>query len=822
MFSAANKSVLSPACLHTNAVFTATQINPQESVFSGVPATADGVSCVVRMPTAQCPSLHISTACHTGLAHIKPTQIGCASNMVNVPTTQCPLTPRYACLTVSVKTKPTCTRFTQANDVFGVINVPAVPRPHPHIDMTVPTGTAQPSPSRLTTAEESSAGNLPAVISAPHASNVTSDTLVLQHTEASPSLSERSVLRIRPLAIHADAWAKLPGVSKWVLNIIERGYSLQFRRRPRRYVARVETTVKTEVAHLLRAEVTKLLSKGAIEPLSQDQSEGGLYSRYFLVPKKDGGLRPILDLRQLNKVLVKRQFRMLTTRQILVQIRQGDWFVSIDLKDAYFQIQIASRHRRYLRFAFEGQAYQYTVLPFGLSLAPRTFTKCMDAALAPLRMRGIRVLNYLDDWLILAQSRAVLIEHTTILLDHLEDLGLSVNWAKSSLSPSQKISFLGAELDSLSMIARLSQQRAVDIRRTANSFRCGAFVPLKKFQKMLGLMASASSVLQLGLLRMRPLQFWLKARVPREAWAPGLLRLRVNQKCVTALKPWKANDWYQSGVSLGTSSRVKVVSTDASTSGWGALLEGRPFFGQWSEREKLLHINCLEMLAVDNALTRFCPQIKGHHVLVRSDNMSVVSYINRQGGIRSEKLYRLAERLLVWAQCNLRSLRAAHVPGILNLGPDRLSRNNVPAGEWSLHPQTVQLLWKKFGRAEVDLFAPQENAHCQEFFSKSRSALAHVWPRRPLYAFPPVSLLPQVIERIREEGCSVLLVAPFWKNQPWFPAVMQLASTAPWPVPVRRDLLSQARGSIWHPHPELWSLHVWAINGYMLDSLKEY
>ncbi|XDV16238.1 hypothetical protein PO909_016039 [Leuciscus waleckii] len=153
--------------------------------------------------------------------------------------------------------------------------------------------------------------------------------------------------------------------------------------------------------------------------------------------------------------------------------------------------------------------------------------------------------------------------------------------------------------------------------------------------------------------------------------------------------PWRATDWYQSGVSLGTSSSVKVVSTDASTSGWGALLEGRPFFGQWSEREKLLHINCLEMMAVDNALRRFRPQIAGHHVLVRSDNMSVVAYINRQGGITSRNLYRLAKRLLVWAQHNLRSLRAAHVPGHLNVGPDRLSRNNVPAGEWSLHPQTV-------------------------------------------------------------------------------------------------------------------------------------
>ena len=154
-------------------------------------------------------------------------------------------------------------------------------------------------------------------------------------------------------------------------------------------------------------------------------------------------------------------------------------------------------------------------------------------------------------------------------------------------------------------------------------------------------------------------------------------------------------------------------------------------------------------------------------------------------------------------------------------GPDRLSRNNVPTGEWSLHPQTVRLLWRRFGRAEVDLFASPENAHCPVFFSKNDSALSRMWPRCPLYAFPPISLLPQVLERVRETKCSVLLVAPFWKNQAWFPVLMQLADIAPWPVPLRRDLLSQAGGSIWHPHPELWSLHVWALNGYPLISQRE-
>ncbi len=78
------------------------------------------------------------------------------------------------------------------------------------------------------------------------------------------------------------------------------------------------------------------------------------------------------------------------------QIRSEDWFVTINVKDAYFHISIYSQSQRVPEVYFRGQAYQYRVLPFGQALSPHTFTKCVDAALAPLRLQGIRIFNYIE------------------------------------------------------------------------------------------------------------------------------------------------------------------------------------------------------------------------------------------------------------------------------------------------------------------------------------------------------------------------------------------------------------------------------------------
>ncbi len=117
------------------------------------------------------------------------------------------------------------------------------------------------------------------------------------------------------------------------------------------------------------------------------------------------------------------KFKMLTLRQIVPQIRSEDWFVTIDLKDTYFHISIPPCHRKFLRFAFGGKANQYRVLPFGLALSPRNFTKCV----VPLRLQCICIMNYINDWLILAQSHQLAVRHRDVVLAHMKELGLWLN-----------------------------------------------------------------------------------------------------------------------------------------------------------------------------------------------------------------------------------------------------------------------------------------------------------------------------------------------------------------------------------------------------------
>ncbi len=120
------------------------------------------------------------------------------------------------------------------------------------------------------------------------------------------SLAHWSTKLLKPLCqfnVAMSAMEVIPGISRWVLGVIKRRYTLQFRHRPPHFNGVVQSLSLPWNALVLRQEVYNLLKKGVIEKVPPSELESGFYSRYFVVPKRDGGLRPILGLRPINGVL---------------------------------------------------------------------------------------------------------------------------------------------------------------------------------------------------------------------------------------------------------------------------------------------------------------------------------------------------------------------------------------------------------------------------------------------------------------------------------------------------------------------------------------
>jgi hypothetical protein len=127
--------------------------------------------------------------------------------------------------------------------------------------------------------------------------------------------------------------------------------------------------------HHIDEEVEALLAKGAIVEVPLFPPSLSYISPIFLVPKKDGGMRPILNLKKLNAAhLDTPHFRMETVEDVRHALQPGDWATSIDLKDAYFHVLLHPSKRKYMRFGWKGRLFKFLVLSFGLSPAPKVFT----------------------------------------------------------------------------------------------------------------------------------------------------------------------------------------------------------------------------------------------------------------------------------------------------------------------------------------------------------------------------------------------------------------------------------------------------------------
>ena len=624
-------------------------------------------------------------------------------------------------------------------------------------------------------------------------------------------------------------WKNWENISKdpWVTQVLKEGYQIPFKELP--VLSKLPVKFHSHrpgspqfVA--LEAEIQAMLEKGAIEVVPQPMT-AGYYARMFVVPKGDRALewRPIIDLTRLNRHIDTTTFKMETPRSVMQAVRPGDYFISLDLQDAYFQVPIHPHSSRYLRFVWKQKTYQFRAMCFGLSTAPQVFTRICAVVASWLHSKGIRLVRYLDDWLLLASSREAFIEQCQILLSMCSHLGLRVNFRKSSLIPAQQVVYLGMRICSTQFKAFPKEERTAKLIKVASRFLKGN-PTFKQFEVLLGLMASLIDLVRGAQTRMRPLQFLLQS-ARSQGWEEQE-RMYLDQECIEAVKWWLAPFRLERGVSMRLPSPTIQMETDASVTGWGCRVGTHLLSGTWSQEESLLHINILELRAMFCGLKGSQEILRGKTVALLGDNTTALAYIAHGGGTKSWDCFKEARKVILLAESLDCCLMPRFIQGEKNVVADTLSRaEKAPNTEWSLNGKVCRRLWSLWGTPQVDAFATSLNKKLPRYFSPvpekeaiGTDAFLQSWDGLDLYMYPPIKLLRRVITKLlQSKNARATLIAPCWPQQAWFPDLMFLLSEVPRRLPPWKDLLENSVLGGECLRPGTLNLHGWRLSTISLE-----
>jgi hypothetical protein len=574
-----------------------------------------------------------------------------------------------------------------------------------------------------------------------------------------------------------------------------------------------------EKTEALDKEIWALLEKGAIE---ETENEPGQFLGFvFPRPKRDGSIRPIFNLKELNQFIPYEHFKMEGVHLALDMIRKDSWFTKLDLKDAYMSILMEEKIRKFLKFRWQGRLFQYRTCPFGLASAPRMFTKVLKPVCATLRKLGIQMVIYLDDMIFIHNDPVSLTAQTQTAVWLLQRLGFMINWEKSQLRPTQVIDFLGFQLDSVNLKVQLPAEKVRDIQNSCRTLIRKKRVTAREVAAVLGKLVAAVRAIVPGPLHYRTLQMCQTQALLQgnQSYESPVV---LTQDCINELNWWTSEIETWNGRSLIRVAPDMIITTDASKKGWGAECSGVTTQGLWAKEEATQHINVLELKAVLFAVKGFVKEKTPTHIHVRIDNTVAVANINKKGGTKSKPLLEVTRDL--WEFCLQRQimLTAEHLPGVTNLMADYQSRVYRDSSNWRLHAEVFSQISRVWGPFSRDLFADRLNRQMTPYVSwkadpeaMATDALQVTWRGvQTQYAFPPFCLIMKCLAKVQMDQAELVLITPVWPAQVWYGTLLQMIVDYPRLLPPLSDLLTGPRGEI-HPLLENGTMRLaaWRISG---------
>jgi len=582
------------------------------------------------------------------------------------------------------------------------------------------------------------------------------------------------------LPSHIEFWKSLTSDS-YVLNIVY-GYEIQFTKGILPNKSAGKHLVAADKNMLITKEIDSLLQMGVIETCQPSDDE--YISPVFMVQKSDGSFRKILNLKKLNEFVEYEHFKMENLQMACALITPGCYMTSVDLMKAYYSVAIRKSSRKYLRFKWNDQTYQYRALPNGLSSAPRVFTRLMRVLFSQLRENGAECIFYLDDSFFVAPTVDKCANDTRSAVELLSLAGFSINHVKSVLRPTHRLKFLGFEIDSLAMKIFLPENKQSNIKTLANELLNAEYVSIERLAQVIGTIVAYLPAFPFGKLHYRGLE---KDKIQGLENGSYKSKIKLSNYARDDLNWWLANA-NKSGFPIQRATYSVELFTDASQRGYGAALGEKIIGSRWtpSELDNFgSNINCLELLAVFYALKSFCCDLSGKCVCVRVDNTTAVTYINMMGGTHSSECNRISKQIWHFAIEHNISLEATHIAGKQNCKADYASRHFNDDIEISLNSATFQKICDEFDiTPEIDLFASRHNNKVAKYSSwmpdpccSFVDSLSLDWSQfKSIYVFPPFSLWGQILDKLRQYKGSALVVYPAWKGQYWFPALTKMLS----------------------------------------------
>lgn len=571
------------------------------------------------------------------------------------------------------------------------------------------------------------------------------------------------------------------------------------------------------------------------------QRRPGFYSKLKLVKKDSGKWRSTLACMEINKLTMKRHFKSDDLRSLKEILEPGMFMALLDIKDAFYsKTQVLVRScRKYFRFAIKTkqgiQAFEFMVTPQGWSTSARAFHIMMKEVTKEANHLGIQHCRATDDVIIVDHNERrcgrKLEQFNEILHKH----GFEAKKEKEK-RPARKQIWYGALVETHPYVKfSVTKAKRKEMKRcaawTIKNNQLGRLTP-RMVAGFVGKIRAAQLSLECAMAHSYNLihmQTRALAANDQDWDAPFYL----SDAAIKELEFFQTRCNYP-GRYMATNLIEILLVSDASNSGYGGKILRIPedwkkevqhaVMGFWTGVELQMHINEKEhegsFRVAQGCLNPARDFVKSlpptvYHLNMITDNQVSKSYHNKQGG-KSSNLNQTTLAFQTWATQQFYPsemvITSTYLEGdkMIAIGGDELSRMGRLGEEIQLNPKIFKTLCRLLQfKPNIDLFATEFNYQLPRYYSphhdrqaEATNAMIQEW-KEPSYAFPPLKMIPNLLQKIQQDKATVLAVLPITPSARWYPQLQRLVASQP-------VHLVQGRKTFRYPNEYLKPLKQWS------------